>query len=190
MPEVAGLVSGWLDEHPTATREEREAVFRMQQLAAAGGEAFDRGHFSPGHFTASAFVLSPDRASLLLIHHRKLDLWLQPGGHFEPGETDPVAAARRELLEECGLDGLSLVEPGTSPLFDVDVHPIPARPGEPAHEHFDLRFLFVATHPRLDAGEEVHAARWVPLAEVGGLHGDESVLRAVRKVLAEGEARA
>lgn len=141
---------------------------------------FDRGRFEPGHFTASAFVLSPDERSLLLILHGKLGRWLQPGGHIDAGDVDPVQAARREVEEETGLRDLRLASPG---LFDVDVHAIPPLRGDPAHEHFDLRFLFVAPDLAHQAGSDAKAARWVPLPEVAGLESDESVLRAVRRLL-------
>jgi len=92
-----------------------------------------------GHCTASGFVLSRDRRETLLMHHRKLARWLQPGGHCD-GETDVRAAATREVAEETGLAQTQLLED----LFDIDVHQIPARKGEPAHLHYDLRFLFIA----------------------------------------------
>src|SRR4051812_12468557 len=94
---------------------------RMRHLAAQPGDVFSRSHFVPGHFTASAFILSPDRKALLLIHHLKLDRWLQPGGHVEADDVDVLAAARREVEKEVGLPAdLPLFRPG---LFDLDIHP-------------------------------------------------------------------
>lgn len=142
---------------------------------------FDRGQFEPGHFTASAFVQSEDRTRLLLIHHRKLGIWVQPGGHIDAADALVESAALREVAEETGIVGLSSV-PGARPLFDVDVHSIPARRSEPAHEHFDVRFHFVASSMTLSASAEVQDARWVPLERVAAFTHDESVLRAVRKL--------
>src|SRR6478752_1537550 len=165
-----------------------EAAFvqRMLELSLAE-EACERAHFVPGHFTASAFVLSPDRRDLVLIHHKKLGIWVQPGGHVEPSDDDLLAAARREVLEEVGLADLeSLSAQASSPLFDVDIHLIPARKADPAHEHFDVRFAFVAKTRELVHSEEIADLRWVPLDAVAQMGTDESVLRAVGKLRALG----
>ncbi len=83
---------------------------------------------------------------VLLHHHRRLDAWLQMGGHDE-GESDPRATARREGAEESGLSDLVLLSPA---ILDVDVHPIPAGKGEPPHLHHDVRYA-LATR---DAGRD------------------------------------
>jgi 8-oxo-dGTP pyrophosphatase MutT (NUDIX family) len=168
-----------LSAHRAADAQESEHRARMLELCAVPGDPLRRDHFDPGHFTASAFVLAPDRGALLLVHHRKLDRWLQPGGHVEPGDADLCAAARREVLEETGLGELELERPGS---FDLDVHPIPPLGSELAHHHFDVRFLFRAHERELRVSAESKAVRWVPLAEIGGAGSDESVLRAVRKL--------
>src|ERR1700709_1998729 len=110
---------------------------------AAPTAACERAHFTPGHFTASAFVLSPDRHDVILIHHKKLGIWVQPGGHVEASDADLASAARREVAERVGGGGLASLGPDVA-LSDVDTHAIPARKSEPAHEHFDTRFAFVA----------------------------------------------
>ena len=152
---------------------------RMLALAEAAGDPFRRDHFAPGHFTASAFILAPSGDALLLLHHAKLDRWLQPGGHVEGDDIDLVAAARREALEEVGLAELACEVEGP---FDLDVHPIPARGAEPAHEHFDVRFLFRAPHELHRRSEESHDARWVSLRELDADGFDASIRRAVRKL--------
>ena len=159
-----------------------EAAHRADMLALArapAGDPFARDHWDPGHFTASAFVLSPDERSILLVFHGKLHRWLQPGGHVEPGDADVLAAARREIAEETGLMDCGVVGDG---LFDVDVHVIPARKSDPAHRHFDARILLRAPSFAFAAGSDALAARWVPLGEVHTVETDESVLRAVRKL--------
>jgi 8-oxo-dGTP pyrophosphatase MutT (NUDIX family) len=163
-----------------APSDAREAAFvaRMRVLLDAPAP-FSRASFDPGHFTASAFVLSPERDAVLLIFHKKLGLWLQPGGHIEEADATIAGAALREVSEEVGVNDAAEPVEG---LFDVDVHPIPARRDEPAHEHFDLRTLLVAGTREFAASDEVAGARWVPLHEVASVTRDESVQRAVRKL--------
>jgi 8-oxo-dGTP pyrophosphatase MutT (NUDIX family) len=163
-----------------AAADAREAEHRARMLVLlASPAAFARAHFVPGHFTASAFVLSPQRDALLLILHKKLGLWLQPGGHVEPDDTSLGAAARREVQEEVGIELPADSEPA---LFDVDVHRIPPHKLDPAHEHFDVRYCFVAPRLEFEASSEVVRAEWVALAGIERRTSDESVLRAVEKL--------
>lgn len=152
---------------------------RMLGLLELDADCTARTHFAPGHFTASAFVLSPARDQLLLIHHAKLNRWLQPGGHIDAADRDVIAAAQREVAEETGLVCL---EPPAQ-IFDLDIHEIPGRGTAPTHSHFDVRFLFVAPNLNHTAGSDALSARWSPLSAVSELESDESVLRAVRKLL-------
>lgn len=168
-----------LARYTPSDEEERSHLARMQALCARAEDPFSRTHFAPGHFTASCFILSPDREALLLIYHQKLSRWLQPGGHVEPEDGDVVAAARREAREEVGLAELTLLGEGP---FDLDVHPIPARKQDPTHEHFDVRFLFRAPTERFVAASDAQAGRWVTLSEMGQIGTDRSVMRAVEKL--------
>lgn len=143
--------------HASADAEEAEHRRRMLDLLDAGDEAFSRQHFRPGHFTASTLVLGPG-GRILLIHHAKLGRWLQPGGHIDGDDPTPFAAALRELREEaCLSDAL-----GDGVLFDLDIHPIPANPerGEPAHEHFDLRYLVRTPATTATAASDALGVRW------------------------------
>ena len=138
----------------------------------------------PGHVTASAFVADPALDHLLLHHHRKLDRWLQLGGHDE-GEQAPERTAVREVAEESGLTAVEFFG-GAPAIFDLDVHAIPARGGTPAHDHLDVRFLLLAdpTVPlrRLDA--ESQDLRWFPLAEALERLGEEGARRVGCKIAA------
>jgi 8-oxo-dGTP pyrophosphatase MutT (NUDIX family) len=149
------------------------ALARSLDLVRSGYPT-DRNRFDPGHFTASGFVVSLDGSSLLLIHHRRLDRWLQPGGHIDTGDASPIAAAAREVTEETGV----AVEPILADLIDLDIHPIPPRAPEPAHEHFDLRFAFRALDEALVAADEVHDAIWVRWDDLDAYDVDASVVRA------------
>lgn len=172
-------LSGYVPGSP----DEAAAQARIVAHVRSGGALFDRARWD-GHLTGSAFLLDAAGERLLLIHHRKLDKWLQPGGHGEPTETDPTAVARREAEEETGVRGL-VVHPAFPCPFDLDVHVIPARQDEPAHEHLDIRTLFlVPADTALSADlAEVHALRWFTLTEAAALP-DASVARAAKKILA------
>jgi 8-oxo-dGTP pyrophosphatase MutT (NUDIX family) len=160
--------------------DESEEKMRLETLNFTQAEerCMDAG-FAPGHVTGSAWVVDEQgTGAVLLTHHRKLDRWFQLGGHLEPGET-AFEGAWREAREESGLDTVSPL--GGGEIFDVDVHPIPARGDAPAHDHYDIRFLFQATAGPLVAGAESRALRWVALEEAHRYNGSESILRMVRK---------
>jgi 8-oxo-dGTP pyrophosphatase MutT (NUDIX family) len=137
------------------------AQARILTFLDAHADALDRS-CRPGHLTASAAVVDPSRSRAAVILHRKLGRWLQPGGHAD-GDGDLAAVALTEATEETGLTDLRVV----APAIDLDVHAIPARPGEPAHLHLDVRFLALATPgARLRRNHESLAARWVGLDDL------------------------
>jgi 8-oxo-dGTP pyrophosphatase MutT (NUDIX family) len=158
---------------------DREELRRIEELVRNQPDCLWRSSLA-GHLTGSAFVLDSARKHLLLIHHRALDRWLQPGGHAD-GDPDLVAVARREVLEETGVGDLELLVPGP---FDLDIHAIPEKRGVPAHLHYDVRFLFAAPADAILLADEreVRAAVWVPLENLGALPLDESVLRPARRI--------
>lgn len=185
-------------EHRPADDAESTHLHRTVELVRRWGWqgaacAWSREQFDPGHLTASTWVLSlSPRPSVLLVRHPRLGRWLQPGGHVEPVDHvahrgSLAAAARRELLEETGLD-LPL---SAFSLLDVDVHPIPAAPSraEPAHEHFDCRYLAVVQEIRgLNLSAEPDSSvRWAELARLDPDDaGIQRVLNKLRHRLAAG----
>lgn len=135
-----------------------------------------------GHLTGSAWIMDVARKRTLLTHHRKLDKWLQLGGHAD-GDLDLARVAFREAEEESGLSRLSLV---SGNLFDVDRHLIPARKAEPEHWHFDLRFMVEADPDEaLVISEESNDLEWVEVARMADYNDEESMMRMVRKTLAD-----
>lgn len=178
-PERAAL-AGELQVYAQRQPERSAVTAQLLELLAQPGDVFSRAHLDPGHFTASAFVLCPERRRLLLIRHPKLGRWLQPGGHIERADPSCRLAAAREVREETGVAELTLFEPG---IFDVDVHPIPATSKEGAHAHFDVRYAFTAASEQLTASEEVKAARWLELDAVASLNSEESIGRCVRVLI-------
>jgi len=113
------------------------------------------------------------------VHHRRLEKWLQPGGHAED-ESDALAVAMREAEEETGLR----VTPVSDAIFDVDAHDIPARRKEQAHVHYDIRYMVEADmKKRVVVSPESRAVEWVRLDRVAKMNTDESVLRLVRKTV-------
>lgn len=156
-----------------------DAMFIPQFLVLLDGPgditAFD--HFNPGHVTASGFVSSPTGDSFALIYHRKLERWLQPGGHLEPHDADLESAARREIEEETGLGSVDSLG-----LFDIDIHTFPSRAGVPEHLHFDVRFAFRSQTEQLSALDGVTDAKWVGFDEVEAYGVDVSVQRPAAKL--------
>jgi len=127
---------------------------------------------APGHLTASAIILHPDGKRALFTHHKKLNRWLQLGGHCD-GDANLPAVALREAWEESGIEGLT-IDP--SPI-DLDIHLIPERKGEAAHEHLDTRFLVRApAGASYVVSDESHDLAWLTLDELKDC-ADGSVLR-------------
>jgi 8-oxo-dGTP pyrophosphatase MutT (NUDIX family) len=150
---------------------------RLVAFVAENPEAFERS-LLVGHVTASAWIVDPACTQALLTHHRKLGKWLQLGGHVD-GDPDLRRAALREAHEESGLRSLRFA---SDAIYDLDIHPIPARPGEPAHDHYDVRFAFFAdpVEPLVVSAESKELA-WVPLDALRAYGADESVFRLARK---------
>lgn len=134
-----------------------------------------------GHFTGSAWLVSADGERVLLMLHRKLERWLQPGGHAD-GDADLAGVALREAMEETGLTDLEVL-PG---IFDLDAHEIPPRKGEPAHWHYDVRYVVVARgDDSFVINEESLALAWRPVADIAAdASADASLRRMAAKWMA------
>lgn len=152
-----------LEDYARAHLEHEGTAREFLTLLDEGGvDPFTRERLQ-GHFTGSAWLVSADGQRALLTHHRKLQRWLQLGGHAD-GDHDLAAVALREAEEESGLSGLSLV---SSAIFDLDRHWIPERKEVPGHWHYDVRYVVVAgDNEQFVVSEESLELAWRPVAEI------------------------
>ena len=147
------LIADYRRRHP----EEGEVIDRFESFVRSHEDCFLRS-LEVGHVTGSAWVVNAEGDRTLLTHHRKLNKWLQFGGHAD-GHHDVLEVARREAYEESGLEA---IEPVSSQIFDLDIHPIPARKSEPGHLHYDVRFALRATGSEaFTVSDESHELAWV-----------------------------
>lgn len=154
-------------------------VSRTKQFIRGHINCFDRS-LTHGHVTGSAWVLNPSHTHTLMMHHRKLDLWLQPGGHAD-GDPDILQVVLKETSEESGipLSEIALVD---EELFDVDIHTVYPSEHDERHEHFDVRFV-VEIDDRLEipGNTESHQIGWIALDEVSHFNNALSLRRMVQK---------
>lgn len=131
-----------------------------------------------GHITGSAFIIDEASTKAVLVHHAKLNCWLQPGGHAD-GDSDIMAVTLKEAKEETGLTNLSILPE----IFDIDIHTIPARKQVPEHLHYDVRFLIIADEkePFIVSSESTDI-QWVGLNDLEKYEVDFSVKRMAQKI--------
>lgn len=170
-----------LDKYEAVYPSERTMTDRIRTLVTQHTDCFERTCL-PGHITGSAWIVSHDLSQYLLTHHRKLDRWLQLGGHAD-GQHEPYQVAIREAVEESGLTGFTLYKSENSIIpLDIDVHLIPTRGSEPAHEHHDIRYLLIApANQVVKVSDESHDVRWFTREEFLRVTGEMSLLRMLYK---------
>ncbi len=172
-------ILGLLAAYDTADAAEKMMLDAMTGFIEKHPDCFDRSLLE-GHVTGSAWIVNPCGTHVLLIHHVKLNKWLQPGGHCD-GDPDVLAVAIRETLEETGLTA----QPVRTAIFDVDNHLIPQRRDIPEHIHYDIRFLVMAEKgvEELPGNNEVNSICWIKLEDVHRYNSEDSIMRMVRKTL-------
>lgn len=176
MPHRADLLAS-LDRY--ARRQppaDARRALQIRRFVARQPRCFERDCWGDGHVTASALVLDESGERGLFTLHAKLGRWLQLGGHAD-GNANLLAVACREATEESGLP----MAPVWQEPIDVDVHAIPPWRSEPAHRHYDVRFLLRAQGAAHAATAESLALRWVPIDAVATLTEEASILRLVAK---------
>lgn len=168
-------IRGYGIHHPS----ESNTVKRFIELIQNSQICFERTNVK-AHLTGSAWVVNHTGTHVLLTHHRKLNMWLQLGGHAD-GDINLLRVAMREAYEESGLEKL---KPVTSAIFDMDIHTIPARKNEAEHEHFDIRFaLQVSGSEIYSISDESHDLSWVKINKISDYTNEPTMLRMAQKWL-------
>ena len=158
MPDLVTLLERYRPQGDAETAD----IQRVRALIQATADPYRRD--LPLHVTASALIVHPPTARVLLRWHQRQQAWLQVGGHGDPGEADPLAIVRREAEEETGL--ADLVPWPDAEIKHVVIVDVPPGKGEPAHEHADVRFLMATQAPDAARPESAHAPlRWLTLPE-------------------------
>ena len=137
-------------------------------------------HLLPGHVTGSAWVVNQHYDRVLMLHHKKLNKWFQPGGHAD-SDHDIRRVALREVSEETGLspDDIDLV---SHDIFDVDIHQVPDYKDMPAHTHYDIRFLIQVNDQIVIPGnDESYDIIWVELRDTQHFNHNLSTYRMMEK---------
>ncbi len=166
-----------LEDYDSRWPAEKAAIGQFLEFVKAHADCFERS-LRVGHVTGSAWVVNEAGTHVLLTHHRKLDRWLQLGGHSD-GDSDTVAVAMREIAEESGLVNIELLGKG---IFDIDIHEIPARGDEPAHFHHDVRYAFKAFWGEAyTVSDESHDLSWVEIEKLADYTTEESMVRMAQK---------
>lgn len=150
-----------LSSHIPFDDDEAADIAAMRALIQNHADCYWRTHFDPGHVTGSGLLISADGKRVLLNHHKFLDMWIGFGGHAD-GDTDILSVCRREIIEESGIEDIEAL---TDRIVDVSIHPVPENPkkGEPAHKHFDIRYIFRVKNPANEnfaMSDESVSLRW------------------------------
>lgn len=166
-----------LDRYHPVSNLEQEAKQQIMEFVKANTNCFKRS-LAIGHITASSWLLDKNMERSLLMHHVKLNKWLQLGGHCD-GDSDVLAMAIKETQEESGIVDIIAVN---EDIFDLDVHLIPGNAKEAAHYHYDVRFLLkVNSNEEVQNNAESNELRWISKSRFDLPTNEVSVVRMFNK---------
>lgn len=158
--ELESQIEHWRDEYDGGAMKSLELILHLLRYTE---RPFERDQFVPGHITGTALVLNERSDAVLLVHHRRLDRWLLPGGHVEAGDTDIFAAACREAVEETAVE----LDPSFTPyVAGFDVHGIPSNGKVPYHLHHDILIGLNASTKFIAVSEESRQVIWCPFEDL------------------------
>jgi 8-oxo-dGTP pyrophosphatase MutT (NUDIX family) len=162
-----------LERYKPSFKEDHKAKEDIIIFVDENYNCFDR-ELEKGHITGSSWLLNKQGDKALLMHHMKLDKWLQPGGHAD-GDSDILAVAIKEAQEESGINAIEAVDGN---IFDIDIHLIPENSKDKSHFHYDVRFLLqVKSDEELSNNGESKELRWINRGDIHSLTKEESVVR-------------
>lgn len=175
MAELTALLDRYRPEGDTETAD----IQRVRAVLEVSADPFRRD--LPLHVTASALIVHPPTARVLLRWHQRQQAWLQVGGHGDPGETDPLAIVAREAEEETGLT--DLVPWPDAEIKQVAIVDVPPGKGEPAHQHADVRFFMATATPDAIRAENVQAQlRWLTLPAARDTTSEPNLREALSRI--------
>lgn len=177
IPMIRNQLLDLLNRYQPDDVQQEEIKKKITAFVVSHPNCFERSLLI-GHITASAWLINKNQTDALLMHHAKLDRWVQPGGHCD-GIFDVCAVAVKEAQEESGINA---IEPVSHEIFDLDIHTIPARGDVPEHEHYDIRFLArITDDSEPKRNHESKALMWVSRDEHTLPVQGNSILRMFKK---------
>ena len=185
---IEQIIEAYLKYFPKEQENTKQLLNFVKQSKDLKEDIFSSKN-TVGHITASGFIYSKKEKELLLLKHKKLGKWLQPGGHVEKVDNTILDTAKREILEETGLENLELVSLSINNNipFDINTHFIPenSKKNMPAHYHHDFRFLFTINEVKdikIDL-EESTGYKWVSINELQDTSNMNIIIEKINKIL-------
>ena len=158
------------------TVQDLAVIEKFRDFVIKNEKCFERS-LDEGHVTSSAWLVDSKGERVLLTHHKKLNKWMQLGGHSD-GDADSLEVALKEAREESGIGS---IKPLSKEIFDLDIHKIPATEKEPEHYHYDVRYLLQAEDDNFTISDESNDLRWVGIEDIKSMELEPSVMKMAKK---------